>query len=95
MSFSAWIGWRLARKPAEVRAWVFWSAAVLSAILFAAAHLPLLFALLNEPPAWVIAAVMLGNTVPGLLFGWLFWRRGIEAAIMAHAAAHLLSTAAA
>lgn len=94
MSLFAWIGWRLAAKPAEARAWVFWSAIVLSAVLFAAGHLPLLFALVDQPPGWVIAAVMLGNTVPGLLFGWLFWKRGIEAAIMAHAAAHLVSTAA-
>lgn len=94
MSLFAWIGWRLAGKPAATPAWIFWAAIALSALLFAAAHLPLLFALLGDPPLWMVAAVMLGNTVPGLLFGWLFWRRGIEAAIIAHAAAHLFSTAA-
>lgn len=93
MSLFAWIGWRLAGKPAQVPAWVYWSAIVAAALLFAAAHLPLLFALIDEPPSLAIAAVMLGNSVPGVLFGWLFWKRGIEAAIIAHAAAHLLSTA--
>lgn len=93
MSLFAWIGWRLAGKPPEAPAWIFWAAILLSAVLFAAGHLPLLFALMVEPPSWMVAAVMLGNTIPGLLFGWLFWRRGIEAAIIAHAGAHLISTA--
>ena len=35
-----------------------------------------------------------GNFIPGMLFGWLYWRRGLEAAMIAHALAHLLSTAA-
>lgn len=94
MSLLAWIGWRMAGKPKDVPAWAFWSAILVAAVLFAAGHLALLFALLNDPPSWGIAAVMIGNTVPGVLFGWLFWRRGIEAAIMAHAGAHLLSTVA-
>lgn len=93
MSAFAWIGWRVAGKPAEIPRTIFWLAIVLSALLFAAGHLPLLFALVDAPPRWVVAAVMVGNTLPGLLFGWLFWRRGIEAAIMAHAAAHLLYVA--
>ena len=35
---------------------------------------------------------MLGNTLPGVIFGWLFWKRGIEAAMIAHALAHALAT---
>jgi membrane protease YdiL (CAAX protease family) len=31
------------------------------------------------------------NTSFGLLFGWLFWRRGLESAMVAHGLTHLVS----
>jgi hypothetical protein len=31
------------------------------------------------------------NSVFGVLFGYLFWRYGLEAAMIAHAAAHLVN----
>ncbi|MDQ3482279.1 MAG: CPBP family glutamic-type intramembrane protease [Pseudomonadota bacterium] len=92
VSLFAWAAWRLSGSPAEVPHWVFWSAIVLAAALFAAGHLPLLFALITAPPWWAISAVLLGNAVPGVVFGWLFWKYGIEAAILAHAAAHVIAT---
>ncbi|MBA3577339.1 MAG: CPBP family intramembrane metalloprotease [Sphingomonas sp.] len=92
VSLFAWIAWRLIRRPAVVPHWVYWVAIVLAAALFAAGHLPLLFALVSAPPWWAICAVLLGNAVPGVLFGWLFWKHGVEAAMVAHAGAHVLST---
>ena len=44
------------------------------------------------PQLWLVAAVLLGNAVPGVLFGWLFWKKGIEAAMLAHTLAHLISS---
>jgi hypothetical protein len=31
------------------------------------------------------------NATFGLLFGWLFWRWGLESAMIAHALTHLVS----
>jgi membrane protease YdiL (CAAX protease family) len=31
------------------------------------------------------------NAAFGLLFGWLYWRRGLESAMIAHAMTHLVS----
>ena len=65
--------------------------AVAAALLFSAGHLPMLFLLVESPNAVMIAAIILGNFVPGFLFGILFWKRGLESAIMAHALAHFLA----
>lgn len=92
VSLFAWAIWRLMRRPAQIPHWVFWSAIALAALLFAAGHIPLLFVFLPTPPWWAISAVLLGNAVPGVLFGWVFWKYGIEAAILAHAAAHVIAT---
>ena len=59
-----------------------------AALIFAAGHLPLLFALVSTPSIWLVAAVLLGNMLVGIGFGWLYWRYGLEAAMVAHAGAH-------
>lgn len=56
--------------------------------LFAAAHLPAVAALADLTPAIVTRTLAL-NGVAGVLYGWLFWRRHLEAAMAAHAATHL------
>lgn len=91
MSLFVWCAWQLART-ASPTALAYWTGASLAAALFAAGHLPMLFLLLPSAPPVVVGAVLVGNFAPGLLFGWLFWRHGLEAAMIAHAAAHLLST---
>lgn len=92
MSLFAWIGWRLSGRPEGPRSNTFWLAIVGAALAFALGHLPLLIMIVPNPQPWLIAAVVLGNTIPGVIFGWLFWRRGIEAAMFAHMTAHLIST---
>ncbi len=39
--------------------------------------------------ASVITFIMLGNAIPAMLFGGLYWRYGIEAAMIAHALSHI------
>jgi hypothetical protein len=38
-----------------------------------------------------VAFVIGVNTAFGLLFGYLYWRHGLEAAMIAHALAHAVS----
>ena len=66
-----------------------WAAIVLSAVAFGAIHLPQLAAAGAASPVGIVAT-MLGNTVVGIACGWLFWRYGIVAAIMAHFAVDLV-----
>ena len=61
----------------------------LAAGLFGLGHLPATAALLPLTPA-VIARALILNGIPGVVFGWLFWRRGLEAAMVAHFAADLV-----
>lgn len=92
MSLFVWIAWRLGGGRERVPDWCVWIGLTLAALLFAAGHLPVLYLLLPDPPSWLFALVIAGNAIPGLLFGWLYWRRGLEAAMIAHALAHLFGT---
>ncbi|WP_448581562.1 CPBP family glutamic-type intramembrane protease [Thermaurantiacus sp.] len=86
-----WLLWRAAGRPERPTPRQAWAAIAGAALLFGLGHLPLLALLVPDPAAWKAAAVVLANAAPGLAFGWLFWRLGLEAAILAHALAHLLA----
>ena len=65
----------------------FWPANVVTALLFGALHLPAVaFARIPLSGA-VVGHVLLGNAIAGTVFGWMFRRRGLEAAMVAHGAA--------
>jgi membrane protease YdiL (CAAX protease family) len=94
MSLFAWIIWRIAGAPGKAPAWGLWTALAAAALLFAFGHLPVLHLLVPDPAPALTAAVLAANFMPGLVFGWLFWKRGLEAAMMAHALAHLFAATA-
>ncbi len=89
MSLLVWIGWRVAQRGQGVpRPALVWTAIVLTALLFGAGHLPALASMVALTPLIVVRTVLL-NALGGVLFGWLFWRRSLEAAMVAHAATHV------
>ena len=61
----------------------FWVANCVAALLFGLSHVPALMAIVPLTPV-VWAWVMLLNGVGGIVFGWLYWRKGLEAAMLAH-----------
>ena len=90
MTLVAWALQRLRRTRAgPAPAWVYWGAIAVSAVLFAAGHLPTAFAALGAG-AMVIVRTFVLNAIPGALFGWLYWRRGLEHAMAAHLCADLV-----
>jgi len=89
MSLFVFVGWRLlgARESGPSRV-VVWVAIVASAVLFGVGHLPALAASVDLTPA-VVARTVLLNAIGGVVFGWLYWRRSLEAAMVSHATFHV------
>jgi hypothetical protein len=67
----------------------FWTAIILASVLFGLGHLPATRALTPITPALVVRAIVL-NGVAGIACGWLYWRYGLEAAMVAHFSADIL-----
>jgi hypothetical protein len=89
MSLLLWIGWRVVQRgQGAPRPWLVWTAIVLAALLFGIGHLPALAALVEPTPLLIVRTVLL-NALGGLLFGWLFWRRSLEVAMVSHASFHI------
>ena len=88
----AWLGWRaLQGGQGRLRAGVVWGAISLAALLFGVGHLGAAALMAPLTPALVARTVLL-NSLGGLIYGWLYWRRSLEAAMLAHAATHIAMT---
>lgn len=91
MTFLVWAAWRLLQKgEGEPRSIYFVGAIVLSAVIFGMGHLPVASMLSGGLTLPLVIYVISGNSIFGIVAGFLYWRRGLEAAILAHMSAHLV-----
>ncbi|KZC37968.1 MULTISPECIES: CPBP family glutamic-type intramembrane protease [Rhodanobacter] len=83
--------WLLARGNRRVaRPWMFVLAIVLAALLFGIGHLPAAHAAGQLGTPLLIARIVLLNAMVGVACGGLFWKYGLEHAMLAHFCADLV-----
>ena len=90
MTFLAWLG-HFISKTAEGKPTVaiLWIANILAAILFGLGHLPATSLLLPLTPLVILRAVVL-NGLAGIAFGYLYFTRGLESAMLSHFSGDLI-----
>ena len=92
MTALVWLGWRFVqRRSGATRASILWTAIVVSAIVFGIGHLPAAYLVVGHLDAPLVLLTVTGNALFGILFGFLFWRYGLESAIVAHALTHVVN----
>jgi len=83
--------WLLARFNGRgARPWMFVLAIVFAALLFGAGHLPAAFATGMAHAPLPVARIVLLNALVGVVTGGLFWKYGLEHAMLAHFCADLV-----
>ncbi len=87
MGLAAWLLSRACRG--EAKPWVMLAAIAFAALVFGAGHLPMA-AQLVPLTVGVVARVIAYNALAGLVFGWVYWKRGLEHAMLAHFCADLV-----
>ena len=87
MTLLAWLATGFGRRRAHPA--VFWGAIVIAALLFGVGHLPAAANLWSLDEMVVVRTLAL-NAIAGLAFGWLYWKRGIEMAMLAHFSADIV-----
>ena len=91
MTLLVWVGWRLFQKgEGSPRSALVIGAILVSALVFAVGHLPIAYLLVAEPTIAQTSFVIAANSVFGLIAGYLYWKRGLESAMIAHALAHVV-----
>ena len=94
MSIIAFILWKIFARDYDrdsIPAWVFITANIVAATLFAAGHLPATLAIFGELSPLLLFRCFLLNGGFGLIFGWLYRKYGIVYAMISHALFHIVS----
>ncbi len=81
--------WLLFKATRSLDSWVYVTAIIIGALAFAAGHLPTVAQLAPLTTFAVIRTLVL-NGVAGVVFGLLYWKRGLEQAMVAHFCADLV-----
>ena len=89
MTLLVWAAWRILHKGRDrPRPSFFVGAILMSALVFAAGHLPIALLLLPEPTPAYVTFVIAANSIFGVIAGFLYWRKGLESAVIAHMVTH-------
>ncbi|MDD3171853.1 MAG: CPBP family glutamic-type intramembrane protease [Bacilli bacterium] len=90
MSLIVWIIAKISKstEPAK-NSIIMWTAIVISSILFSIGHLPITSALTEITPLVVTRAIVL-NSIGGIAFGYLYWKKGLEYSMMSHLTADIV-----
>lgn len=70
---------------------IYWVAILISTILFALGHLPATLAYFGIASVPIILRMIIFNAIPGLAFGYLYWKKGLEYAIICHMFTHVFN----
>jgi len=90
MTFLVWAAWKgLQKEKGAPRPAFVVSAIVCSALVFGAGHLPIAIALNGSPNLLLITYVVFANSIFGVVAGFLYWKKGLESAIVAHVLTHV------
>jgi membrane protease YdiL (CAAX protease family) len=58
--------------------------------MFALGHFPIAYQAIEYPSTGLLSFILIGNTIGGIIFGWLYWKKGLESAFLAHIFAHVI-----
>jgi len=90
MSLFVWFSFIIKKnkdgKPTVVGIWI---SIILAAVIFGIGHLPATAQIATLTITVIMRAIIL-NGIAGITFGWLFWKKGLESAMIAHFSADIV-----
>ncbi|TLS51195.1 CPBP family intramembrane metalloprotease [Paenibacillus antri] len=85
MSFVVWLlGVTFARKAERKPAWIYVAGIVFAAVMFGVGHLAAAPAMFADVTTVLVVRIVFVNAIAGMFFGALYWKKGLEYAIVAH-----------
>jgi membrane protease YdiL (CAAX protease family) len=60
-----------------------WPAIIIASLVFGLGHLPATSQLVTLTPLIILRALLL-NGIGGVIFGWLYWKKGLTSSMLAH-----------
>jgi membrane protease YdiL (CAAX protease family) len=82
--------WLLSRIFKTFTPKIYWIGILVSSIIFGFGHFPIAFQAVAEPSMLLLLYILIGNSIGGIIFGWLYWKKGLESAMIAHIFTHIV-----
>jgi membrane protease YdiL (CAAX protease family) len=73
-----------ARKRKLIPSWIYWIGTIASALFFGVGHLPIALSLFGDLTPPIVCYVLISNSLAGIGFGYLYWKKGLEYGMIAH-----------
>lgn len=90
MTVIVWIFYKIKKTPEGKPTTIgIWLAIVITAILFGVGHLPITGSITAITPLVIARAIVL-NGIGAIIFGWLYWKKGLESAMISHFSADIV-----
>lgn len=90
MTLLVWVFYKIKKtKEGTPNQLSIWLGIILAAIIFGAGHLPALMSITTLTPLLIIRTIVL-NALGGIIFGWLYWKKGLESAMISHFSADIV-----
>jgi hypothetical protein len=90
MTLIVWVFYKIKKtKEGAPTKLSIWMAIVMAAVIFGAGHLPALMSITTITPLLIIRTIAL-NALGGIIFGWLYWKKGLESAMISHFSADIV-----
>lgn len=90
MTLLVWVFFKIKKtedgKPTKFGIWL---AVILAAVIFGVGHLPTVMTITTLTPLVIVRTIIL-NAVGGIIFGWLYWKKGLESAMISHFSADIV-----
>lgn len=91
MSLTVWVLSKIAaRNKTLIPAWIYVISILLTSIIFGIGHLPFASSIYGELTAVVLIRIILLNSIGGIGFGYLYWKKGLEYSMAAHMFTHII-----
>jgi membrane protease YdiL (CAAX protease family) len=87
MTFVVWVCIKIFGRAKPI---AFWIGILVAALIFALGHFPIVFQTVENPTIGLLTYILIGNLIGGIIFGWLYWKKGLESAFIAHIFAHVI-----
>ena len=91
MTFMIWLLGKIIKPKGKIieNNLIVWTSIIVAALLFGIGHLPITSELMTITPLIIFRALLL-NGIGGVVFGWLYWKKGLESAMIAHFSADII-----
>lgn len=90
MTLIVWVLAKMFRKQQGVKLWIYWAGIIGAAVLFGIGHFPAVQQMFGEITPILFVRTIILNGVIGLLCGYLYWKKGLEYAMIAHAVGDII-----